>query len=142
MFRPGTFQPRTYRPLDISITENNHYENTPMQYTAIFTAVKITISSRFFLLFSYFCSNIYCGYTLEPPLMSTQLGYIVKKQYLFKMWYFWVKIPLRFVILVSPKKRRLVLLYRHVNVTCMHKKLHDYSNITFELTTFVNHSNF
>ena len=35
----------------------NHYENTPMQYTAIFTAVNITISVIFFRLFSYFCSK-------------------------------------------------------------------------------------
>ena len=48
--------------------EDWHYENTPMQYTAIFHCCK---NDNFLLkLFDYaqiFAQNIYCGYTLEPP---------------------------------------------------------------------------
>ena len=46
----------------------NHYENTPMQYTAIFHGSK----NDFFLdktliNFLIFAQNIDFGYTLEPP---------------------------------------------------------------------------
>ena len=45
-----------------------HYENTPMQHTAIFHGRK---NDNFHLkCFDYFLSfaqNIDCGYTLEPP---------------------------------------------------------------------------
>ena len=37
-----------------------HYENTSMQYTAIF-------QMKFFAIFLVFAKNIDCGYTLEPP---------------------------------------------------------------------------
>ena len=40
-----------------------HYENMPMQYMEIFSAVKIKIFDIFFI----FAQNIDCGYTLEPP---------------------------------------------------------------------------
>ena len=45
-----------------------HYENTPMQYTAIFRDVKMTIFRYFFFYyFHIFAQNIDCGYMLEPP---------------------------------------------------------------------------
>ena len=45
-----------------------HYENTPMQYTAIFHSCKndnfqMKNSDNFII----FAQNIDCGYTLEPP---------------------------------------------------------------------------
>ena len=49
-----------------------HYENTPMQYTAIFNSCKNdNFKLKFFDYFHIFAQNIYCGYTLEPVLMST-----------------------------------------------------------------------
>ena len=49
--------------------KSQQYENTPMQYTAIFHGCKnvhfqIIIFLIFFLIFA---QNIDCGYTLEPP---------------------------------------------------------------------------
>ena len=45
-----------------------HYENTPMQYTAIFHGCKNdNFQLKFFDYFHIFAQNIYCGYTLEPP---------------------------------------------------------------------------
>ena len=45
-----------------------HYENTPMQYTAIFHGRK---NDNFPMkncdIFHIFAQNIDCGYTLEPP---------------------------------------------------------------------------
>ena len=45
-----------------------HYENTPMQYTAIFYGCK---NDNFQMknsdIFLIFAQNIDCGYTLEPP---------------------------------------------------------------------------
>ena len=42
-----------------------HYENMPMQYTEIFSPVKIEkIHGN---IFDIFAQNIDCGYTLEPP---------------------------------------------------------------------------
>ena len=44
-----------------------HYENTPMQYTEIFSAIRIENFTRnFFDSFNIFAQNIDCGYTLEP----------------------------------------------------------------------------
>ena len=48
------------------LTNLDHYENLPMQYTEIFKVVKNEIFSGFF-----FAQNIDFGYTLEPPLTST-----------------------------------------------------------------------
>ena len=49
--------------------QRKHYENTPMQYTAIFQGCK---NDNFqFYLFDYFHifdQNIYCRYSLEPPI--------------------------------------------------------------------------
>ena len=48
----------------------NHYENTPMQYTAIFHGCKndnFQLIFFFFYYFHVFAQNIYCRYTLEPP---------------------------------------------------------------------------
>ena len=45
-----------------------HYENTPMQHTAIFHARKNdNFHLIFFDYFLIFAQNIDCGYTLEPP---------------------------------------------------------------------------
>ena len=40
-----------------------HYSNTPMQYTANFTTVKMTVSNSFFLYVSYSDQNIDSGYS-------------------------------------------------------------------------------
>ena len=57
--------------LFVLICQELHYENmsTCMQYTAIFTAVKMEkkISCKEKILILIFASNIDCGYTLEPP---------------------------------------------------------------------------
>ena len=45
-----------------------HYENTPMQNTAIFHGCKnVHFQIIFFNIFLIFAQNIGCGYTLEPP---------------------------------------------------------------------------
>ena len=45
-----------------------HYENTPMQHTAIFHARKNdNFHLKFFDYFLIFAQNIDCGYTLETP---------------------------------------------------------------------------
>ena len=45
-----------------------HYENLPMQYTEIFSPVKIeNFQWKMFDIFLIFAQNIDCGYTLEPP---------------------------------------------------------------------------
>ena len=45
-----------------------HYENTPMQHTAIFHGCKNdNFQSKSFDFFHIFAQNIDCGYTLEPP---------------------------------------------------------------------------
>ena len=47
---------------------NFHYENTPMQHTAIFHGCKNdNFYLKFFDYFLIFAQNIDCGYTLEPP---------------------------------------------------------------------------
>ena len=51
-----------------------HYENMPMQYTAIFTAVKMTnISTKKLDIFLIFAQNIDRGYTTEAVLTSTYI---------------------------------------------------------------------
>ena len=45
-----------------------HYENAPMQHTAIFHGCKNdSFRLNLFCYFHIFTSNIHCGYTLEPP---------------------------------------------------------------------------
>ena len=47
-----------------------HYENTPMQYLAIFHGCKNdNFQMKIFDIFAHniFAHNIDCGYTLEPP---------------------------------------------------------------------------
>ena len=45
-----------------------HYENTPMQHTAIFHGCKNdNFRLNFFEYFHIFAQNIDCAYTLEPP---------------------------------------------------------------------------
>ena len=45
-----------------------HYENTPMQYTAIFHGDKNdNFQLQSFGYFHIFAQNICCGYTLETP---------------------------------------------------------------------------
>ena len=44
------------------------YENTPMQYTAIFHGCKnVHFQMKIVNIFLIFAQNIDCGYTLEPP---------------------------------------------------------------------------
>ena len=45
-----------------------HYDNTPMQYTAIFHGCKnVNFQMNNSNIFLIFARNIDCGYTLEPP---------------------------------------------------------------------------
>ena len=45
-----------------------HYENKPMQYTAIFHGCKnVHFHMKIVNVFLIFAQNIDCGYTLEPP---------------------------------------------------------------------------
>ena len=45
-----------------------HYENTPMQHTAIFYGSKNdNFPLKLFDNFQFSAQNIDCGYTLEPP---------------------------------------------------------------------------
>ena len=45
-----------------------HYENTPMQHTAIFHGCKNDdFQLKYFVYFHIFAQNIDCEYTLEPP---------------------------------------------------------------------------
>ena len=53
-------------PLGISVSD--HYENTSMQYTAIFHDCKnVNFQLKNSNIFHIFAQNIDCGYTLEPP---------------------------------------------------------------------------
>ena len=48
--------------------DESHYEDLPMQYTEIFSAVKIeNFVGNFFIFFLFLLQNIDCGYSLEPP---------------------------------------------------------------------------
>ena len=49
--------------------ELQHYENSPMQHTEIFSAVTTEhfIGNISIRIFNRFAQNIDCGYTLEPP---------------------------------------------------------------------------
>ena len=50
------------------ISMKEHYENIPMQYTAIFHGCKIdNFQMKKFDIFLIFAQNINCGYTLELP---------------------------------------------------------------------------
>ena len=54
--------------LDVIGERLSHYENTPMQYTAIFQGCKnVHFQMKSFNIFLIFAQNIDCGYTLEPP---------------------------------------------------------------------------
>ena len=65
-----TFNPRNREEKDIEMANKlrYHYENTPMQYTAIFHGCKnVHFQMKIFNIFLIFAQNIDCGYTLEPP---------------------------------------------------------------------------
>ena len=52
----------------VSEQAGSHYENTPMQYTAIFHGCKNdNFQLNFLHYFHIFAQNIDFGYTLEPP---------------------------------------------------------------------------
>ena len=59
-------------PMEYSVSATTirppHYENLPIQYTEIFSAVKIeNFQLKMFDIFHIFAQNIDCGYTLELP---------------------------------------------------------------------------
>ena len=64
--RPCNIQ-RFYFAQNIDCGYMLHYENTPMQYTEIVSAVKIENFTTKKNIFNIFAQNIDCGYTLEPP---------------------------------------------------------------------------
>ena len=48
-----------------------HYDNLPMQYTAVFIAIKIeNFLQIIFDILLIFAQNNDCGYTLEPPRLE------------------------------------------------------------------------
>ena len=57
-----------FKPNEKTYDDQLHYENLPMQYTAIFIAIKKeNFQQKNFDIFLIFAQNIDCGYTLEPP---------------------------------------------------------------------------
>ena len=55
-------------PFKSSENIQKHYENMPMQYTAIFHGCKIdNFQMQKIGIFLIFAQNIDCWYTLEPP---------------------------------------------------------------------------
>ena len=56
----------------VSLTSHKgalHYENMPMQHTAIFQGCKNdNFRLKYFDYFHIFAQNIDCGYSLEPPI--------------------------------------------------------------------------
>ena len=61
---------------------NNHYENTPMQYTENFLVVKMeNFTETILIFFLFLAQNIDCGYTLEPPRRSMFLSKNKKNRY-------------------------------------------------------------
>ena len=60
--------PMLFRPNQTPFLSHlSHYENTPMQYTAIFQDCKSYNFQIKNVIFFIFAQNIDCGYTLEPP---------------------------------------------------------------------------
>ena len=58
----------TYERILGIFCEPKHYENMPMQHTAIFHGCKNdNFQLIVFYFFHIFAQNIDCGYTLEPP---------------------------------------------------------------------------
>ena len=54
--------------ISVYISGLPHYENMPMQYTAIFHGCKnVHFEMKICNIFLIFAQNIDCGYTLEPP---------------------------------------------------------------------------
>ena len=54
--------------LAVNTLKPKHYENMPMQYTAIFLGCKNgNFQMKKCYIFLIFAQNIDCGYTLEPP---------------------------------------------------------------------------
>ena len=52
----------------VSAFSDTHYENLSMQYTEIFSPVKIEkFQQKMLDMFLIFAQNIDCWYTLEPP---------------------------------------------------------------------------
>ena len=52
----------------LTVAQNKHYENTPIQYNAILKAVKeYNFKMKNYDIFLIFVQNLDCGYTLEPP---------------------------------------------------------------------------
>ena len=48
--------------------DQNHNENMPLQYNAIFHGCKnVNFQMKIFNIFLIFAQNIDCGYTIEPP---------------------------------------------------------------------------
>ena len=104
------------RQLEILVMSNNHYENTPMQYTVIFHSCKnynFQMKNCEFVLI--FAVNIDRGYTLEPPqwtvLMSTHnlcfRAKIKNKVYPCKPQYYYIKVGCKWVFITR---------------TCLHDK--------------------
>ena len=55
--------------LKVALSSSTHYENTSIQNILKISPPKTeSFSDKNSNIFSYFCSNIDCGYSLEPPL--------------------------------------------------------------------------
>ena len=53
-------EPSFYESFQVQGNEKFHYENTPMQHTAILTPVKMTIFGQIFAYFHILAQNIDC----------------------------------------------------------------------------------
>ena len=60
---------KTYEhgPVEETTKQIQHYENVPMQYTAIFHGYTNNLQIKTCDIFLIFALNIDSGYTLEPP---------------------------------------------------------------------------
>ena len=70
-----------------------HYENTPMQYTALFHGCKnVNFQMKFFDIFLIFAQNINCGYTSTHNLCFRAKKKRKKNVYTCKLHFYYIKV--------------------------------------------------
>ena len=100
-----------------------HYENTPMQYTAIFHSCKnIHFQMIFFNNFLIFAQNIDCGYTLEPNRLNEAVltcthnqcfgAKIRKNVYPCKPQFYYIKVGCKWVFVTGTCLRNVLSIKR------------------------------
>ena len=61
-----------YRIVIWGVKIERHYENTPMQYTAIFRGCKnVNFQMKYFNIFLIFAQNIDCGYAFTEAVLTS-----------------------------------------------------------------------